>query len=507
MKTSERRSATLDIAGAIAVISTLAAMPLSCSHPPTPRISAPRIWNDRDLAQWANPVAGLDVRPDHFSEAEYYAGPVAEWVRTYPVYFPGREPDGYWERVQRTKPEPLIEPGARTQEEWITAGRRVFEEMDVPVFRSTDPQLLATVRSKDAFEKMGGHPQPDGTVHFLRWVPTTRGLALGVSDCASCHTRQLPDGTRLNGAQFDDGGDGVVGALVSRGDERFYGESAAGLAFRSFSVPWLKDDRHNEIRAMSEAEVAALSASNPPGTFARFNGSPFYPTQVPDLAGIRHRKYIDHTGTHVIRGPEDLARYAILVDCCDSGGFGPHRLLTATQRRVVDRHTDEVVFALATYLFALEPHRNPAPADARAAAGGRVFDREGCAGCHTPPHYTNNKLSPVKGFVASDTHPNRADVMRISVGTDPGLALKTRKGTGMYKVPSLRGVWYRRLLSHDGSVASLEDWFDPARLRPDYIPTGFIGYKVERRAVPGHEFGLRLSAEDKAALIAFLKTL
>ncbi len=97
--------------------------------------------------------------------------------------------------------------------------------------------------------------------------------------------------------------------------------------------------------------------------------------------------------------------------------------------------------------------------------------------------------------------------MPISVRTDPNLALKTRKGTGLYKVPSLKGVWYRGLYGHDGSVASLEDWFNPVRLRDDYVPTGFKGYKVEHRAVPGHEFGLRLNADDKSALIAFLRTL
>jgi hypothetical protein len=33
------------------------------------------------------------------------------------------------------------------------------------------------------------------------------------------------------------------------------------------------------------------------------------------------------------------------------------------------------------------------------------------------------------------------------------------------------------------------------------------GYSVTTRAVPGHEYGLQRSAEDKRALIAFLKTL
>jgi hypothetical protein len=99
------------------------------------------------------------------------------------------------------------------------------------------------------------------------------------------------------------------------------------------------------------------------------------------------------------------------------------------------------------------------------------------------------------------------DIEPTSVGTDSALTLRTRRGTGYYKVPSLRGAWYRGPFEHSGSVATLEDWFDPKRLRRDYVPTGFKGYGVDRRAVPGHPFGLTLSADDKSALIAFLKTL
>jgi Zn-dependent membrane protease YugP len=56
-------------------------------------------------------------------------------------------------------------------------------------------------------------------------------------------------------------------------------------------------------------------------------------------------------------------------------------------------------------------------------------------------------------------------------------------------------------------VATLEDWFDPRRLRDDYVPTGFAGAGVKTRAVRGHEFGLSLSGDEKRALIAFLRTL
>lgn len=83
--------------------------------------------------------------------------------------------------------------------------------------------------------------------------------------------------------------------------------------------------------------------------------------------------------------------------------------------------------------------------------------------------------------------------------------VSTFAGTGYYKVPSLNGLWYRGPFGHSGSIATLEDWFDPARLRDDYVPTGFAGVGGPR-PVPGHEFGLRLPAEDKRALIAFLRT-
>jgi CxxC motif-containing protein (DUF1111 family) len=168
------------------------------------------------------------------------------------------------------------------------------------------------------------------------------------------------------------------------------------------------------------------------------------------------------------------------------------------------RYSDEQLYALGLYLYSLRPPADPNRPDALSAAGKKVFEREGCAGCHTPPLYTNNKRTPALGYHSS---PKDSDVVRICVGTDPALAMRTRRGTGYYKVPSLKGVWYRGPFEHSGSVATLEDWFDRRRLRDDYVPTGFKGYAVRKRAVKGHEFGLGLSDENRRALIAFLKTL
>ena len=76
-----------------------------------------------------------------------------------------------------------------------------------------------------------------------------------------------------------------------------------------------------------------------------------------------------------------------------------------------------------------------------------------------------------------------------------------------YKIPSLRGVWYRPRLLHDASVTSLEEMFDAARLSPDYEPKGWNPPGVTRRAVPGHIVALSLNDEDRSALLAFVRSL
>jgi hypothetical protein len=256
---------------------------------------------------------------------------------------------------------------------------------------------------------------------------------------------------------------------------------------------------------MTPEDQQALNSNA--GVVARFNGSPFFPTKIPDLIGVQDRKYLDHTATHRLRDLTDLMRYAALISCCDLADFGPYHVLPEEQRKIRSRFSNDLLFALAQYLCTLKPPLNSNASDARTKAGEKIFHREGCPQCHTPPLYSSNKLTLAAGFDPPPDHPLRDDILPISVGTDPNLALKTRKGAGLYKIPSLKGVWYRALLGHDGAVTTLEEWFDPVRLSDDFVPSGFKGYKMSHRAVTGHEFGLKLNAEERALLIAFLRTL
>src|SRR5262249_55066650 len=103
------------------------------SQPPRSSITVPKAWNDAGLSDWATPLAVLNVRPSNFTERELRKVPIYELYRSYPAYYPGREPAGYQQWLQSRKPELLINRAVlRTEEEWTNAGQRVFREMYLP---------------------------------------------------------------------------------------------------------------------------------------------------------------------------------------------------------------------------------------------------------------------------------------------------------------------------------------------------------------------------------------
>ena len=470
----------------------------------------PRVWDEKGFAGWQLPIAGQQFTAGHFTEEEYYRAPI-ENVRTYPVYAPNREPEGYWHLLNTIGPKPLIEPEKlKSDREWVEAGRRVFEEFDFVSSRRYDQELIRKLRSAAYFTEHKIQPLPDGTVPYVRWVVTQKGVAIALRECAGCHLRLVPlqgvGSKPYYGApenmSFPSFGFGFVdlgaGTYLPKGDD------GPMIRWRSHFVPWISNDIHTRIKTMTNQEWDAWDdASNGTGMQARWDGSIFYPTKIPDLIGIKDRKFFDHTATHRHRGIEDLMRYAAQVTSADTPHFGPYDIVPRADRRVPYRLSDEALYAMAMYIYSLEPPPNPNRFDAKAAAGQKIF-MANCAGCHTPPLYTNNKLTLAKGFKPDAAS---ADVLPLSVGTDPGGAMLTRKGTGYYKVPSLKGVWYRGRFLHDGSLASLQEMFDPARLQPDFEPAGWNPAGVKKRAVVGHEFGLKLTAPEREQLIAFLNTL
>jgi hypothetical protein len=483
----------------------------------------PKTWDDEAMAALELPLANPVGSPKHISANYYYRIPVRPIYKSYPIYAPGHEPPGYMEWLKQQEPVVVWDDGAHkpplhTEEDWIKAGEIVF---DSPIGTGrVGGATVAEVRDPAWYEKTGTPVAKDGTMQLFSYVIRKKGVVeLGGGACAMCHTRLMPDGSILKAAQGNISAPHVFAYRVRRDADGKDDENQALAGFRTFlkgfyAMPWLHPDPAAALEQMSANEMAARWENFPPGVNPRHRSSYLYPTQVPDLIGVKDRKYLDRTGLQPHRSIVDLMRYAALNQGGDglanfagfipNGGPGFDKL---PDPATLGRYSDEQLYTLARYLYSLRPPPNPNKFGALARRGQQVFERESCRMCHTPPLYTNNKLTPAEGFTVPEDHLKKYDILPINVGTDANLTLKTRRGTGYYKVPSLKGVWYRGMFGHSGWCATLEDWFDPRRLRADYVPTGYKPYGLKTYAVKGHLFGLNLSAEDRQALIAFLKTL
>ena len=493
--------------------------------------TVPDTWDEARLASLQVPLPHAGPSPEHVPGAYYRSIPVRPIYRSYDVYHPDREPNGYLEWLQSREPEIIWDetrsPALESEADWIKAGELVF---DSPLAWGNGslggPYLSLQVREPAWYEYTKSPLTAEGKLPFYRYVIRTKGkVEVGMLSCAMCHTRVLPDKTVVKGAQ----GNFPFGRAMAY-DWRKVNQPnfVRGLELLLYGAPWLQPDPLGTLGGKSVEDLASAHELVPPGVLARHGTGVWSPVQVPDLIGVQHRKYLDRTGLVRHRDIGDLMRYAALNQGLDDlaryGDFRPSAALNKDflnqlpPPRPADvgpggRYSDEQLFALAKYLYSLRPPENPnrprAEEDRHLVARGEgVFQRLRCARCHSGDQYTSNKLTPVDGFTVPGEQRERYDILEESVGTDPTLALSTRRGTGYYKVPSLRGVWYRGPFEHNGSIATLEDWFDPRRLREDYEPTGWKGPAGTRtRAVPGHRFGLNLPPDDRKALIAFLKTL
>src|SRR5262245_40829190 len=416
----------------------------------------PRTWDEQALAALEVPLAEPSQSAKHIAAADYYRLPVRKIYKSYPSYSPDREPSGYRTWLRAQEPTILWDDGAHrppleSEADWIKAGELVF---NAPVIFF--PGLTSTPEEERAFDAQTGDLYDGNGINpFSEYVVRERAkVEIGESSCRECHTRVMPDGTVIKGAQ----GNRPVSRIVFFGlaaeaakandKERFLAEAHAGLR-QQFAVPWLTPDPNARLERFSAAEIEAVHSAIPPGVFARQGTSPFSPAKLPDLIGIKERRYLDASGLVQHRSIGDLMRYAALNQGMDLlsrfGDFVPagNAREAGTERPFTARYSDEQLYALAVYIYSLQPPPNPNTRDALAIRGQRVFEAQRCGNCHTPPLYTNNMLTPAPGFTVPANHFERFQVLRRSVGTDPTLTRTTRRGTGYYKVPSLKGVWYR----------------------------------------------------------------
>ena len=335
----------------------------------------------------------------------------------------------------------------------------------------------------------------------LRYVVREKGkVELGTDTCSMCHA-QIHDGKVYAGLPNNYTPFGPLMADLTRRyaqiSPQLFDDRRRKFMREDYRVPYLTDDPNLAVCDLPADKIADLYAKVPLGVYPRNNTSLLYPVKIANLVDVSGYKYFDRTGTSRQRDITDLMRYsgsiADVSDALTNYGDGPsaHSVLANMGlQKGVYRTPDALLYALALYIKSLEVPSEPKPVRRPSSPRSGDFHENGwMRQCHTPPFYSNNKLTLAEGFTPSKEELKEYDILNLSVGTDPGLALKTRKGTGFYRVPSLKMLWTNNVFLHDGSVSSLEEMFDP------------------NRAAKGHPFGLNLSLDDRKALVQFLKTL
>ena len=253
--------------------------------PAPQRTVAPKIWDDKALATWATPVAGVNASPNFYTEEEYYAAPVDN-LRTYPVYHPDREPKGYLEWMKKQGARPLVElDKLKSESDWLEAGRRVFDEVDFALSRTDDPRIFKYLQDREAIKRDGVRITKDGVILGYRWVVEKNGeVKIAFGECSACHMRVMQDGSVVRGAQgnanFANEISTVLIENLAKNAEK-QGVTFNQGAYNAYGVPWLKDDINLRFKTMSEEEINQADGPPFPGTFTRFNGSPYYTTKSP----------------------------------------------------------------------------------------------------------------------------------------------------------------------------------------------------------------------------------
>ena len=318
----------------------------------------PKTWDDAEMAGLEIPLANPKASPKQVAADYYYRIPVRAIYKSYPVYAAGHEPVGYLESLKQK--DPIIywddkghAPPLETDADWIRAGEQVFDApIDDGGVGGSEPTDLY-VRDPKFLEATGALVAEDGTLPYFRYVVKKKGeVEIGSLACGMCHTRVMPDGTVLKGAQGNFPFDRYFAFDYLRS-----GTKAAQLLERSlYATPWITSDPLPSTSSMPLEQIVEVHRTIPPGVVARNRTSPFAPAQVPDLIGVKDRKYLDRTGLQQQHSIVDLMRYAALNqggdDLANFNGFVPvdfpdFKKLPKIEELERDRYSDEQLYALA----------------------------------------------------------------------------------------------------------------------------------------------------------------
>jgi hypothetical protein len=202
----------------------------------------------------------------------------------------------------------------------------------------------------------------------------------------------------------------------------------------------------------------------------------------------------------------------------------------------------ELLKRVRDWIWTLPPPKYPYAVDAALAARGSAIYQRDCLACHGDHRFRAGvragdrlgKVEPIEQ-VATDRH--RLDsytpvfaANQYSLFPETEYRFKRFVKTNGYANHPLDGIWARAPYLHNGSVPTLWDLLQEPSARPavfyrgydvfDQVNVGFISSVAEAdgrmffrydTAIPGngnggHVYGTRLTADEKRAIVEYLKT-
>ena len=315
----------------------------------------PRTWDDAEIASLKVPLANAAASPKQVTADDYYRMPVRPIYKGYPVYaLATSRPVISSGSSSRSQSSFGMTTGMRrplqTEADWIRAGEMVF---DAPPGSNRFFRIEDVRNPRLGIRRLGARVSKDGVLPAFQYVVKAKGVVeLGALGCATCHTRVMPDGSILKGAQGNQplqraAALGMRAGVAASHDANQYLAQLRGLLKSIHGAPWLRPDPEARIDTMSVAEIADVFDAVPPGTSLRQGTNSFLPMQVPDLIGVKDRRYLDHTGLERHRDIVDFMRYSAVNQGTDMlasyAGFVP-----ADVPRFTERPAPETVRVTAT---------------------------------------------------------------------------------------------------------------------------------------------------------------
>lgn len=386
---------------------------------------------------------------------------------------------------------------------WDAWGTEVLDEWPPTDFMlglmQSEPEVFG-----NQFAAFGFLPDPndDLPVGFKRGLVDPTKVH---ETCALCHVGKLADGTLWLGAPNLELDFGRFGVEV---DKRWV---AAGHPSR-----------------LTELEKSKALALGPGRTNAESSDYPFVvPADFPMYFNLGQRTHMNYLGTGAnVRTEVYFSIYTF--------GAGSPNDDTAIVKFPKESRVDD----FATFLGSLAPPPAPPEDPALVAAGRAAFDKAACGSCHHVDALPKDDIVPLdamgteraatdpkfpRGSIATDPEHWNLDFGPAggaggSSGGDAGFgdligfifahSLTVGESDG-YRALDLHGVWLSPPYLHNGSVPTLDDLLRPAAERPTTFMRGSFTVDTTQRANGngGHEFGVDLSADEKTALVAYLKSL